>query len=109
MMREGMWMRLARRSAQSLLLCLPMATLAADVPKDAKHEGAASCASSLCHGSSQPLEAHGVLQNEYVTWSQFDPHSSAYRVLLSARSRQMAARLRIGPAEKAPQCLACHA
>ena len=109
MMREGMWMRLARRSVQSLLLCLPMAAFAADVPKDAKHEGAASCASSLCHGSSRPLDAHGVLQNEYVTWSQFDPHSSAYRVLLSARSRQMAARLRIGPAEKAPQCLACHA
>jgi hypothetical protein len=109
MMREGMWSRLARRSAQSLLLCLPMAAFAADVPKDAKHEGAASCASSLCHGSSRPLEAHGVLQNEYVTWSQFDPHSSAYRVLLNARSRQMAARLRIGPAEKAPQCLACHA
>ena len=67
MMREGMWMRLARRSVQSLLLCLPMAAFAADVPKDAKHEGAASCASSLCHGSSQPLEAHGVLQNEYVS------------------------------------------
>ena len=28
MMREGMWMRLARRSVQSLLLCLPMAAFA---------------------------------------------------------------------------------
>ncbi|MFM7626045.1 MAG: multiheme c-type cytochrome, partial [Gammaproteobacteria bacterium] len=91
------------------MLCLPLAASAADVPKDAKHEGAASCASSLCHGSSRPLDAHGVLQNEYVTWSQFDPHSGAYRVLLGARSKQMAAHLGIGPAEKAPQCLACHA
>ena len=92
-----------------LLMCLPMAALAADAPKAAEHEGAASCASSLCHGSSKPLDAHGVLQNEYVTWSQFDPHSGAYRTLLDARSRRMAARLGIGPAEKAPQCLACHA
>ena len=30
MMREGMWMRLARRSVQSLLLCLPMAAFAAE-------------------------------------------------------------------------------
>jgi hypothetical protein len=101
--------RWPRRWSQLLLLCLPLAALAADVPKDAKHEGAASCASSLCHGSSRPLDAHGVLQNEYVTWSQFDPHSGAYRTLLDARSRKMAARLGIGPAEKAPQCLACHA
>ena len=102
-------LRGALRWTQVLLLCLPAAASAADVPKDAKHEGAASCASSLCHGSSRPLDAHGVLQNEYVTWSQFDPHSGAYRVLLGARSKQMAARLGIGPAEKAPQCLACHA
>lgn len=101
--------RWTRWWARVLPLCLPMAALAADAPKDAKHEGAASCASSLCHGSSRPLEAHGVLQNEYVTWSQFDPHSGAYRTLLDARSRKMAARLGIGPAEKAPQCLACHA
>ncbi len=101
--RRTLWPHLA------LLLCLPMTALAADAPKDVRHEGAASCASSLCHGSSKPLDAHGVLQNEYVTWSQFDPHSGAYRTLLGARSRRMAARLGIGPAEKAPQCLACHA
>jgi hypothetical protein len=99
----------SRMLPRALLLCLPATALAADAPRTPKHEGAASCASSLCHGSSRPLDAHGVLQNEYVTWSQFDPHSGAYRVLLNARSRQMATRLGIGPAEKAPQCLACHA
>lgn len=109
MTRQDAPARLSRRAAQALLLCLPLAAPAADVPKDGKHEGAASCASSLCHGSSRPLDAHGALQNEYVTWSQFDPHSGAYRALLGARSRQMAARLGIGPPEKAPQCLACHA
>lgn len=101
--------RVGASPLRMLLLCLPLVASAADMPKDAAHEGAASCASSLCHGSSKPLDAHGVLQNEYVTWSQFDPHSGAYRVLLNARSRQIAARLGIGPAEKAPQCLACHA
>jgi len=93
-----------------LLWMLPVIAFAADTASaPARFEGVASCASSLCHGSARPLSAHEVLQNEYVTWSQFDPHSNAYRVLLEARSRQIVERMGIGPAHKAPQCLACHA
>ncbi|MBU3671657.1 MAG: hypothetical protein FGM43_03835 [Sinobacteraceae bacterium] len=93
-----------------LLTMLPVIGFAADsASAPARFEGVASCASSLCHGSARPLSAHDVLQNEYVTWSQFDPHSSAYRVLLEPRSRQIAERMGLGPAHKAPQCLACHA
>ncbi|MFM8517162.1 MAG: multiheme c-type cytochrome [Nevskiaceae bacterium] len=93
-----------------LLWMLPVIAFAADTASaPARFEGVASCASSLCHGSARPLSVHDVLQNEYVTWSQFDPHSNAYRVLLEARSRQIAERMGIGPAHKAPQCLACHA
>lgn len=95
-----------------LVLCgvLPALGLTADTTSShPRFEGVASCASSLCHGSARPLSAHEALQNEYVTWSQFDPHANAYRVLLDARSKQIAARMGIGPAHKAPQCLACHA
>ncbi|MEN9789763.1 MAG: hypothetical protein RLZZ473_1827 [Pseudomonadota bacterium] len=95
-----------------LVLCgvLPALGLTADTTSSPpRFEGVASCASSLCHGSARPLSAHEVLQNEYVTWSQFDPHANAYRVLLDARSKQIAARMGIGPAHTAPQCLACHA
>lgn len=74
-----------------------------------RHEGVATCASSLCHGSSKPLKAYDALQNEYTTWSQFDPHSKAYRTLLSAQSQEIARRMGIGPAQQAPACLACHA
>ena len=56
-----------------------------------RHEGVATCASSLCHGSSQPLKAYdNALQNEYTTWSQFDPHSNAYKVLLNKQSQEIA-------------------
>ncbi|MBM4213243.1 MAG: hypothetical protein FJ179_05950 [Gammaproteobacteria bacterium] len=86
-------------------------TMLAALADDAKvrHEGVATCASSLCHGSSQPLKAFdSALQNEYTTWSQFDPHSNAYKVLLNKRSQEIARRLGIGPAHEAPACLACH-
>jgi hypothetical protein len=74
----------------------------------ARHLGVATCASTLCHGSAKPLDARAVLQNEYVTWSHFDPHGRAWRVLLEPAAQGMARRLGLGPAEKAPACLACH-
>jgi hypothetical protein len=59
-----------------------------------RHEGVATCASSLCHGSSQPLKAYdNALQNEYTTWTQFDPHSNAYKVLLNKQSQEIARRI----------------
>jgi len=94
----------------ALIGVLPALSVAADTTNSSpRFEGVATCASSLCHGSARPLSAHDVLQNEYVTWSQFDPHGNAYRVLLNTRSQQIAERMGIGPAHKAAQCLACHA
>ena len=52
---------------------------AAEAP--ARRLGVASCAQSFCHGSARPLAASGVLQNEYVVWSYFDPHSRALLIL----------------------------
>ena len=49
-----------------------------------------------------------VQQNEYVTWSEFDPHAGAFRTLRDERSTVIALRLGLGAAEKAPACLACH-
>ena len=108
--RMGRWLLLL---APTLVLASEL-VLANDVPKgtmpaDDKHMGVATCASSLCHGSSKPLEATPVLQNEYVTWSQFDPHSGAYRLLLNTESKEIARRMGIGPAHEAPECLTCHA
>ncbi len=74
-----------------------------------RHLGVASCASSICHGSAKPLDAHAVQQNEYVTWAHFDPHSGAYRTLLDERSQAIARRLGIARAHEARLCLDCHA
>lgn len=77
---------------------------------DLRHEGVATCASSLCHGSSQPLKVYDrALQNEYTTWSQFDPHSKAYKTLLSKQSKEIARRLGLGAAHQEAACLTCHA
>jgi hypothetical protein len=86
-------------------------TTAAELPQTsgAVHTGVATCAASQCHGSAIPRDATGVLQNEYVTWTQADPHARAYAVLSNEQSRQMAARLGIASAREAQVCLDCHA
>ena len=83
----------------------------AQVPQyDGKvHMGVATCAASQCHGSAVPRDGSNVMQNEYVTWTQDDPHSNAYQTLSNEASRAMAARLGIGPATSAKICLDCHA
>ncbi len=73
------------------------------------HLGVATCASTTCHGSAKPTEGSNVQQNEYVTWSRFDPHAGAYRTLLDERSIAIARRLGIGRAHEASECLGCHA
>ncbi len=83
----------------------PLATADAAEP----HLGVATCASSLCHGSARPLATTAVQQNEYVTWSHFDPHARAYRLLLEPAGQRIAQRLGLAAAERAPECLACHA
>jgi len=96
-----------------LLAALACAALAVQAqgaaPAPASHLGVASCASGVCHGVAKPLDGTNVLQNEYVTWSHFDPHSGAYRTLRSEDSARMAARLGIKVAAREPLCLDCHA
>jgi Cytochrome c554 and c-prime len=98
------------RCALAALLGISLAQ-SAELPQagSAKHQGVATCAASQCHGSAIPREATGVLQNEYVTWTQADPHSRAYEVLSNEESRRIAARLGIGNAREASECLDCHA
>jgi hypothetical protein len=93
------------------LVLLPGLLLAQALPQDDKyvHEGVATCAASQCHGSAVPRVGSGVFQNEYVTWTQNDPHSAAYRVLGSDASQAMARRLGIRDATTADVCLDCHA
>jgi hypothetical protein len=95
--------KLRSAAATALMLAVSLA-FAGD-----QHLGVATCASTLCHGSAKPLAAHSVQQNEYVTWSHFDPHARAYRVLLEPRAQKIAQRLGMGAAHEARVCLACHA
>jgi len=92
-----------------LALALVAVTGPAAAQKAADHLGVASCASGVCHGVAKPLETTSVLQNEYVTWSHFDPHSRGYRTLRTDASTEMARRLGIDAPERDPMCLSCHA
>ena len=69
---------------------------AAELPENDgyTHEGVATCATSQCHGSAVPRDGSNVLQNEYVTWTQSDPHSRAWDTLSNDLSRAMARRSR---------------
>jgi hypothetical protein len=103
--------RVARAHGALLLALLVMPAFAATLPENGAqiHMGVATCASSQCHGSAIPRDGTGVLQNEYVTWTQSDPHSGAYEILSNEQSRLIAARLGIGRAREADICLDCHA
>jgi hypothetical protein len=74
-----------------------------------KHLGVASCASSTCHGSTVPFIDSNVLQNEFRTWNEQDPHARAYQTLLSPESKRIARNLGLSSAESAGACLSCHA
>jgi hypothetical protein len=99
-----------RRFALALILTAT-ASGAAELPATGaqRHVGVATCAASQCHGSAIPRDATGVLQNEYVTWTQADPHSKAYETLSNEQSRRIAARLGLANAREATECLNCHA
>jgi hypothetical protein len=74
-----------------------------------KHLGVATCSSSVCHGNVRSTSSYDVRLNEYITWSHDDSHSKAYSVLMTDRSRAIAAKLGLPNAYEAKMCLDCHA
>lgn len=78
-------------------------------PPSAKYVGPGSCSAVACHGGIEPKSVTRVLQNEYSTWVTQDKHARAYAALTEPLAAQMARTLKIGPAQKAQKCLACHA
>ncbi len=94
-----------------VIVLLPPVLMAQALPEEDAyvHEGVASCATSQCHGSAVPREASGVFQNEYVTWTQHDPHSQTYLTLGTEESDAIARRLGSEDARTADLCLDCHA
>ena len=73
------------------------------------HLGVASCGGSSCHGALRPWPKSTVQQNEFVVWQEKDSHAKAYKVLMSERSKKIAANLGIPSAAEAKVCLDCHA
>lgn len=71
--------------------------------------GAANCANSGCHGSTQPLNATHVLQNEYYTWLNSDRHAQSYDVLFNDKSARIVKNMRLRKrAYEENLCLDCH-
>lgn len=108
--------RTGRRWRAALLLSallVPVSALAGDLPSlpqfdDRIHEGVKTCASSTCHGATEPFQDSRILHDEYLTWHRRDPHSRAWDTLWSEESRRMAERMGFGAAHEADTCLACH-
>jgi hypothetical protein len=78
-------------------------------PQPGNYIGLASCVNSGCHGSTQPLNATRILQNEYYTWLNSDRHAAAYNVLFNDRSARIAKNMRLRKkAYEESACLDCH-
>ncbi|HSU67813.1 MAG TPA: multiheme c-type cytochrome [Tepidisphaeraceae bacterium] len=74
-----------------------------------KFDGAPSCSSEKCHGAEKAVERPDFWGNEYTLWhGRKDPHHTAYRMLLNAQSKQIAAKLNIPQANKSARCTTCH-
>ncbi len=73
-----------------------------------KHLGAASCASSTCHGSTTVYPDSKVMQNEFTVWQESDRHARSYATLSKPRSRSIANKLGLGDPTQAKVCLDCH-
>ncbi len=103
--------KMSNKTFATAILFFAATANAAELPQSdgAMHTGVATCAASQCHGSAIPRDATGILQNEYVTWTQADPHAAAFDTLNSEQSRLIAARLGISKAHEAKECLDCHA
>ncbi len=111
-----------RTALAAAVLCACLAAIAlligtrpvpatAALPNDTVHLGVASCAGSTCHGR-QEADGKIVRQDELARWQEPSTpggaHSRAFAVLNEPRGRQIAARLGIGAAASAPECLGCH-
>ena len=73
------------------------------------HNGVASCASSMCHGSVKEYKQTDILHNEYITWDRKDVHSRAYNKLFNVDFKQITKKLGLKQPHEEPVCLACHA
>ena len=103
----------------ALLATMATATLLAQTPPDSpanrqpptanQYLGATTCSNSGCHGSTQPLDATHVLQNEYYTWLNSDRHAQSYNVLFNEISARIAKNMRLKKrAYEETLCLDCH-
>jgi Cytochrome c554 and c-prime len=73
-----------------------------------KHLGAASCASSTCHGSTTVYKDSNVMQNEFTVWQESDKHARSFATLKTAESQAIARKLGLGDPTQAKVCLDCH-
>jgi len=94
-----------------LALSIVLFTTAPGFAAPTIHEGVASCSGSECHAR-QASTGLVVRQNEIITWqspsSAAGSHSRAWQVLNGRRASQIAQKLGLESAARAPQCLGCH-
>lgn len=95
-----------------MMATLLFADSASAAGDEALHLGAASCASSLCHGSVQAFEDSPIARNEYIIWQSDryrNMHAKAFHKLQTPEAQSIARKLGLENAESAPECLVCHA
>ena len=102
-------------SAEPTLMPVPSSTFSrlSNASDSHVHEGVTTCGTggSSCHGR-QVASGLVVRQNELSTWNDrysiAGRHSRAWKILTEPRAEAIAARLGLGKAETAKDCLGCH-
>jgi hypothetical protein len=88
---------------RGLVCALGLAACGPRLPGETAALGAATCATSGCHGGA------GDRSDQYAVWSQLDAHSRSYATLTTARAARMADALAISNPAESPRCVVCHA
>ena len=96
-------MKIRPATIRRLLCAAGLAASAPGLGAGAVSLGAATCATSGCHGGA------GDRSDQYAVWSQLDAHSRSYATLTTARAARMADALAIANPAQSPRCIVCHA
>jgi hypothetical protein len=89
-----------------VLLVVSTVSQSTSAENEPRYVGSASCSAAACHGG---LTGHRYVGAEFPIWSQRDPHSRAFSVLMNDESQRMAELLRLPKAaHESDVCLNCH-
>lgn len=70
--------------------------------------GNPTCTGAKCHSGEAKPQGGQDIGDEFIIWTESDPHAKAFATLRSADSKAIATKLSIADAAASARCLSCH-